>query len=61
VSLGLRAFGAAGFVGREPGNLVVEPHAEDEARRRLGEAIAQVPELRREAHSDPLLALLLPE
>ena len=34
---------------------------EDEARRRLGEAIAQVPELRREAHSDPLLALLLPE
>jgi hypothetical protein len=34
---------------------------EDEARRRLGEAIAQLPELRREAHSDPLLALLLPE
>jgi hypothetical protein len=34
---------------------------EDEARRRLGEAIAQVHELRREAHSDPLLALLLPE
>jgi hypothetical protein len=30
--LGLRAFGAAGFVGREPGDLVVEPHTEDEGR-----------------------------
>jgi tetratricopeptide (TPR) repeat protein len=30
--LGLKAFGAAGFVGREPGDLVVEPHTEDEGR-----------------------------
>jgi hypothetical protein len=30
--LGLRAFGAAGFLGREPGDLVVEPHTEDEGR-----------------------------
>ena len=30
--LGLRAFGAAGFVGREPGDIVVEPHAEEEGR-----------------------------
>jgi tetratricopeptide (TPR) repeat protein len=30
--LGLRAFGAAGFVGREPGDLVVEPHTEEEGR-----------------------------
>jgi hypothetical protein len=30
--LGLRAFGAAGFVGREPGDLVVEPHTEAEGR-----------------------------
>jgi mannose-6-phosphate isomerase-like protein (cupin superfamily) len=30
--LGLRAFGAAGFVGREPGDLVVEPHTEHEGR-----------------------------
>jgi tetratricopeptide (TPR) repeat protein len=30
--LGLRAFGAAGFVGRAPGDLVVEPHAETEGR-----------------------------
>jgi hypothetical protein len=30
--LGLRAFGAAGFVGCEPGDLVVEPHTEDEGR-----------------------------
>jgi hypothetical protein len=27
--LGLRAFGAAGFVGRRPGDLVVEPHTEE--------------------------------
>jgi hypothetical protein len=26
--LGLKAFGAAGFVGHEPGDLVVEPHTE---------------------------------
>jgi tetratricopeptide (TPR) repeat protein len=30
--LGLKAFGAAGFVGREPGDLVVEPHTEVEGR-----------------------------
>jgi hypothetical protein len=30
--LGLKAFGAAGFVGREPGDLVVEPHTEEEGR-----------------------------
>lgn len=30
--LGLRAFGAAGFVGRQPGDLVVEPHTEVEGR-----------------------------
>jgi hypothetical protein len=30
--LGLRAFGAAGFLGREPGDLVVEPHTEEEGR-----------------------------
>ena len=30
--LGLKAFGAAGFVGREPGDLVVEPHAETDGR-----------------------------
>jgi mannose-6-phosphate isomerase-like protein (cupin superfamily) len=30
--LGLRAFGAAGFVAREPGDLVVEPHTEAEGR-----------------------------
>jgi AraC-like ligand binding domain len=30
--LGLKAFGAAGFVGREPGDLVVEPHTEREGR-----------------------------
>jgi cupin domain len=28
----LEAFGAAGFVGREPGDLVVEPHTEEEGR-----------------------------
>jgi mannose-6-phosphate isomerase-like protein (cupin superfamily) len=30
--LGLKAFGAAGFVGRQPGDLVVEPHTETEGR-----------------------------
>jgi len=30
--LGLLAFGAAGFVGRMPGDLVVEPHTEQEGR-----------------------------
>jgi tetratricopeptide (TPR) repeat protein len=30
--LGLRAFGAAGFVAREPGDVVVERHTEDEGR-----------------------------
>jgi len=30
--LGLRAFGVAGFVGAKPGDIVVEPHAEQEAR-----------------------------
>lgn len=30
--LGLRAFGAAGFVGRDPGDIVVEPHTEVEGR-----------------------------
>jgi mannose-6-phosphate isomerase-like protein (cupin superfamily) len=30
--LGLRAFGAAGFVAREPGDLAVEPHTEADGR-----------------------------
>jgi hypothetical protein len=48
--LGLKAFGAAGFVGREPGDLVVEPHVRREA-------IAREPALRREAEGDaPLLS-----